>query len=110
LVWHPWAYAEDSLTSPVIDAKQAYHNGIKEFVGIQLADELLLLGVKTNRQAEIRKKHMIRPLNHRWRTRDNLEQNPRRLYKLKRYANRYNLTIDKLLKAEELEQQRRYRY
>ena len=101
---------DDDLTSPVIDAKQAFHNGIKEYVGIQLADELLLPGIKENRQAEIRKKYIIRPLNRRWRTLDNVEQEPRRLYQLKRYANRYNLTIDKLLRAEKLKQQRRYRY
>jgi len=101
---------DDPLTSPVQDAKQAFHNGIKEFVGVQFEGKLLLPGIKADRQAEIRKLHIIRPLNRHWRTLDNLEQGSRRLYQLKRYANRYNLTIDKLLREEKLEQKQRYRY
>ncbi len=100
----------DPIASPVQDAKQAFHNGIKEFVGVQLEGKLLLPGIKGNRQAEIRKYHFIRPLNRHWRTLDNLEQDSKRSYKLIRYANRYNLTIDKLLRKEKLEQKQSYRY
>ncbi len=100
----------ERLESPVLDAKQAYHKGIIEFVGIQLEQELLLPGVKAEEQGRIRKNYPIRPLNQHWKTLVNSEQNPRRLYQFKRYANRYNLTINRLIKAEKLEQARRYRY
>jgi len=100
----------DAIANPVLDAKQAFHQGIKEFVGVQLAKEMLLPGIKAHRQTEIRKQYSIRPLNRNWRTLGNIEQNPKRLYQLKRYANRYNLTIDRLIKQEKLEQKQRYRY
>lgn len=100
----------ERLESPVLDAKHAYQKGIIEFVGIQLEQELLLPGIKAEEQGHIRTNYPIRPLNHHWKTLANSEENPRRLYQFKRYANRYNLTINRLIKAEKLEQALRYRY
>jgi hypothetical protein len=104
-----------SLTSPVLDAKAAYARGNTDLVGIKLTEGVLLPGIKPERQESIRKQYRIRNLNRRAlkdlkQAADMSKQDIRQLYKLKRYANRYNLTIMKLIKAEKLEQQRRYRY
>lgn len=100
----------EQISSPVQDAKQAYSKGVIEFVGIQLQDELLVPGIKPEFQQSIRQNYKIRSINRRWKTRPGIEQDPKRLFQLKRYANRYNLTIHKLLRAERLEQKLRYRY
>ena len=98
------------INDPVQDAKQAFHNGIKEFVGIKLEKELLIVGLKAAQEQKVRTYYIIRPLNHRWKSQPNIEQDPRRLYQLKRYANRYNLTMIRLVEQEQLEQKQRYRY
>jgi len=104
-----------ALTSPVLDAKEAYARGNTDLVGIKLDKGLLLPGIKTEQQESIRKQHRVRALNRKAlkdlkQAQEMNKQDIRQLYKLKRYANRYNLTIMKLMKAEKLEQQRRYRY
>lgn len=104
------AHAQRALVSPVLDAKQAFKQGKKEFVGIQLEKEMLLPGLKPIQQQHIRQQYSIRALNRRWKTMINPEQDPKRLYQLKRYANRYNLTMHKLIKQEKLEYVKRYRY
>jgi hypothetical protein len=98
------------INDPVQDAKQAYHNGIKEFVGIKLEQELLIPGLKSSQEQKVRKHYIIRSLNQRWQTQVNIEQDRRRMYQLKRYANRYNLTMIRLVEKEQLDQKRRYRY
>lgn len=111
LCYSSLAHSQDGrLTNPVLDAKQAFQQGKLEFVGIQLTEELLLPGIKPLQQDTIRKNYTIRALNRRWKTLENSEQDPKRLHQLKRYANRYNLTIHKLIKQEKLEHARRYRY
>jgi hypothetical protein len=99
-----------AISNPVQDAKNAFAKGIIEFVGIQLKDELLVPGIKPELQQTLRNQYRIRALNRRWKTMPGIEQDPKRLFQLKRYANRFNLTIKKLLKAERLEQKLRYRY
>ncbi|OUS40561.1 hypothetical protein A9R00_05370 [Oleispira antarctica] len=98
------------INDPVQDAKQAYHNGIKEFVGIKLDQSLLLPGLKSKQEEMVREQYAIRALNQRWQTYSTIEQDPRRMNQLKRYANRYNLTMIRLIEKEQLEQQRQYRY
>jgi hypothetical protein len=98
------------INDPVQDAKQAYRNGIKEFVGITLKKGVLIPGLKASQEARVREHYMIRSLNHRWQSFDNIEKDPRRLYQLKRYANRYNMMMMKLIEQNELKQQRQYRY
>ena len=100
----------NTLASPVLDAKQAYSEGNLDLVGIQLDDGVILPGIKQEEQAKTRKQHSVRPLNRHWRTLKNAGRDSRELYSLKRYANRYNLTMMKLIKSKKLEQQRRYRY
>lgn len=104
------AINSNKFASPVLDAKKAYQRGNTDLVGIQLEGELILPGIKPENQKRVRKAHRIRPLNRHWRTLDNSAQETRALYSLKRYANRYNLTIMKLIKAKKVEQQGRYRY
>ncbi len=103
-------YADKALMSPVLDAKQAFEQGKKEFVGIQLEKEMLLPGIKPLQRQRIRQQYSVRSLNRRWKTMPNTEQDPKRLYQYKRYANRYNLTMIKLIKQQKLEHVQRYRY
>ena len=98
------------INDPVQDAKQAYHNGIKEFVAIKLEKSLLLPGLKPEQEKVVRNQYAIRALNQRWQSDMKIEQDPRRMNQLKRYANRYNLMMIKLIKQEELDQQRQYQY
>ena len=106
-----------ALTSPVLDAKEAYSRGNIELVGIELTEGFLLPGIRPERQESMRKLHRVRLLNRQplkdpkqvVNDQSISQQDIRTLYKLKRYANRYNLTIIKLIKAAKLEQQR-YRY
>jgi hypothetical protein len=111
------ALSRHALTSPVLDAKEAYSRGNTELVGIELTESFLLPGIRPERQESMRKLHRVRTLN-RQPFKDPKQvvddqlispQDIRTLYKFKRYANRYNLTIMKLIKAEKLKQQR-YRY
>ena len=98
------------INDPVQDAKQAYHHGIKEFVAITLEQSLLLPGLKAPQEQIVRKQYAIRSLNRRSQTDSTIEQDPRRMNQLKRYANRYNLTMIRLVEQEQLDQQRQYRY
>lgn len=98
------------INDPVQDAKQSFNNEIKEFVGIKLEQEMLTPGLKPEQAEFARKYHRIRALNKRWRTEANIEEDPRRMNQLKRYANRYNLTMMKLVEQEQLDQKLRYRY
>jgi hypothetical protein len=104
------AINSNAFASPVLDAKEAYRRGNSDLVGIQVEEGLLLPGIKEKQQERVRKEHRIQPLNRRWRTLKNNDKATREFYNLKRYANRYNLTIMKLIKAEKVEQNSRYRY
>lgn len=97
------------INDPVQDAKQAHRNGIKEFVGIELANEVLLVGLSASEQEHVRAHYRIRPINQRWASFANVEDDPKRLYKLKRYANRYNLMMMKLIKQDQ-PKKKQYRY
>ena len=98
------------INDPAQDAKQAYHHGIKEFVAITLEQSLLLPGLKSSQEQMVRNQYAIRSLNRRSQTSSTIEQDPRRMHQLKRYANRYNLTMIRLIEQEQLDQQRQYRY
>lgn len=98
------------INDPVQDAKQSFNKGTKEFVGIKLEQDMLTPGLKPAQAEFARKHHRIRALNQRWRTEANIEDDPRRMNQLKRYANRYNLTMIKLVEQEQLDQKLRYRY
>lgn len=98
------------INDPVQDAKQSFHGGTKEFVGIKLEQEMLTPGLKPEQAEVARKQYRVRALNKRWRTEANIEEDPRRMNQLKRYANRYNLTMIRLVEQEQLDQKLRYRY
>ena len=106
------------LTSPVLDAKEAYAQGDTRFLAIKLTGgQVLLPGVEVQEAEGIRNQYGIRQLNAHPLSDPGLAPEQkirtdalRQFYKLKRYANRYNLILLKLIKAEKLEQQRRYRY
>lgn len=98
------------LAYPVQDAKDAYRSGQYEFVGIQLADDVELPGLKEAEAQTVRRDYRIRPLNKRWQTFANVEDDPVRLLKLRQYAVRFNLTMWRLLQNKQRQDATRYRY
>lgn len=99
-----------SLDSPVIDAKQNYKQGNVEFAGMQWEGKLLLPGVAAERQALVREKYSINVLNRTWQRAGDADYIRGKKHQVKRYANRYNLMMEKLIKEDKLEKARRYRY
>lgn len=99
-----------SLDSPVIDAKQNYKEGNVEFAGMQWEGKLLLPGVAAERQALVREQYSINVLNRAWERPDDTDYVKGKEHQVKRYANRYNLMMEKLIKEDKLEKARRYRY
>lgn len=98
------------LDSPVIDAKENFKQGKKNFVGMQWEGELLLPGVAQERQMEVRANYPIVVINKGWGKPGDTDYVPGKEYHVKRYANRYNLMMEKLIRADKLEKARRYRY
>lgn len=99
-----------SLDSPVIDAKQNYKKGNVEFAGMQWEGKLLLPGVAAERQTLVREKYSINVLNRTWERVGDTDYIKGKEHQVKRYANRYNLMMEKLIKEDKLEKARRYRY
>lgn len=106
-----WADGDLNLLAyPVQDAKDSFRSGQYEFVGIQLADDVELPGLKEAEADKVRRNYRIRPLNKRWETFANVHDDPARLLKLRQYALRFNLTMWRLLQKKELQDAARYRY
>jgi len=82
--------------APTDDARQHYQQGQVAFVGIQLAEGLEIPGLKPAQQDVVRQQYEIRPLNRRWKTFANIEQQADELGRLRSYAVRYNLMMWKL--------------
>lgn len=105
-------------TSPVLDAKDAYRRGNTDMVGIKMENEILLPGIKPEQQENIRKNYRFRYLNRRAlkdpeqveSRQDISKEEIRQLFKLKRYANRYNMMMMKLIEQGQAEQNRQYKY
>jgi hypothetical protein len=97
------------LVDPVQDAKDAFQRGESTFVGIQLHDSLETPGV-TAREIEVWSAQPIEPLNTRWQSFANIEEDRKVLLRLRQYANRYNLMMLKLLKEKRRSDTMRYRY
>ncbi|MCT7360967.1 MAG: hypothetical protein COB09_14760 [Thalassobium sp.] len=107
------AFAGDDqnlLAYPVQDARDTFRSGQYEFVGIQLADGVELPGLKDAEAQTVRRDYRIRPLNKRWETFANVEDDPAKLLRLRQYALRFNLTMWRLLQKKELQDATRYRY
>lgn len=82
--------------APTDDARLHYQQGQVAFVGIQLAEGLEIPGLKPAQQDVVRQQYEIRPLNRRWKTFANIEQQADELGRLRSYAVRYNLMMWKL--------------
>lgn len=109
----PAAWAGDDqnlLAYPVQDARDSFRTGQYEFVGIQLADGVELPGLKDVEADKVRREYRIRPLNKRWETFANVEDDPAKLARLRQYALRFNLTMWRLMQKKELQDATRYRY
>ncbi|GGY34959.1 hypothetical protein GCM10011297_05040 [Bacterioplanes sanyensis] len=98
------------LANPVLDAKAAVAEGRIEFVGIQLPETLETPGLTDVQRRELSQDYPIRSLNRRWKTFDNLEENPAMLRSFRGYALRYNLTVLKEMRLHERRQLQKYRY
>lgn len=101
---------QNLLAYPVQDARDTFRSGQYEFVGIQLADGVELPGLKDAEAQTVRRDYRIRPLNKRWETFANVEDDPAKLLRLRQYALRFNLTMWRLLQKKELQDATRYRY
>jgi hypothetical protein len=98
------------LANPVLDAKTAVAEGRIEFVGIQLKERLETPGLTDVQRRELSQDYPIRALNRRWKTFDNLEENPTLLRSFRGYALRYNLTMLKEIRLHQRRQLQKYRY
>mgnify|MGYP005819363055 CR=1 FL=1 len=106
-----WAADDQNLLAyPVQDARDTFRTGQYEFVGIQLADGVELPGLKDAEADKVRRDYRIRPLNKRWETFANVEDDPAKLARLRQYALRFNLTMWRLMQKKELQDATRYRY
>ena len=75
-----------------------------------MADGVELPGLKDAEAQTVRRDYRIRPLNKRWETFANVEDDPAKLLRLRQYALRFNLTMWRLLQKKELQDATRYRY
>ncbi|WP_430462785.1 hypothetical protein ACQUQU_08350 [Thalassolituus sp. LLYu03] len=98
------------LAYPVEDAKSAYSTGQLEFVGIELADTVELPGLDERQAGEVRKTYRIRAMNRRWQTFANVEDDPEKLFRLRQYGTRFNMTLWRLIEKDKREKATRYRY
>ena len=98
------------IANPTLDARELYDRGVREFVGIQLDSGMLVPGIEKEQRPEIEKQYKIRALNKRWKTFSNIEHDKDRLHDLRIYANRFNITMWRLIEAEKNKPKRIYRY
>ncbi|MCH2040018.1 MAG: hypothetical protein MK185_05250 [Saccharospirillaceae bacterium] len=103
----PVAAMDEELVNPTEDAKVAYQSGNTEYVAIALQNELEIPGLKAWQLEVVKRDYKTRSLNRRWKTFDNIEQQPKRYRRIKRYAIRYNLMMWKLT---ETAQSPRFKY
>lgn len=102
--------ADNLLAYPVEDAKSAFATGHYEFVSIELADQVELPGLNDRQSAEVQKSYRIRAMNRRWQTFANVEEDPEKLFRLRQYGTRFNLTLWRLLENKKRQEATRYRY
>ena len=98
------------IASPVQDARDAFKQGVREFVSIELSQQTLIPGLKQQQQQYVKQRYRLRPLNRRWKTFANVEDDKMRLRELIHYANRFNITLWQLIEAEQNKPKRQYRY
>lgn len=98
------------IKSPSQDARELYQKGIREFVGIDFKDQILTPGLKGQQRTIAENQYKIRPLNKRWKTFANIEHDKERMHDLRIYANRFNITMWRLIEAENNKPKRIYRY
>ena len=109
----PWVSADrgyDLIQAPVQDAQTAFEQGVLEFVGIQLQKELRTPGLKPQQRKVVDETYRIRPLNRRWKTFSNVEQDRSKMRDLTLYANRFNIKMWQLIERQQRQATRQYRY
>lgn len=106
-------YGQDNdalLVDPVMDARTKFSANAFEFVSLVLADSVDMPGLNSHQQERVLAEYSIRPLNRRWQTFANIDDDPMRLLHYQRYANRYNRMMWQLIMQHEQEQIRRRQY
>lgn len=98
------------LEFPVEDAKSALTRSHYEFVGIEYADGIELVGLDEQQSEIVKEKYHIRLLNFRWQSFTNIEGRHSELERMRAYALRYNLTMWQGLKQQQMRDIKRYRY
>lgn len=107
----PWVQAgRIELNSPVIDARENFEKGNIEFVGMQWQGQLLLPGIAEDKLEKVKSNSSINILNKDWVNTGDTDYVPGKEHQVKRYVNRYNLMMEKLIKADEVKKSRRYQY
>ena len=110
LLFSSYASAQqDQLSYPTEDAKEHYQQGKVEFVGIQLDDEMLVPGLRPAQLEIVDKQYKVVALNRRWKTFANIEKQPKRFERMRRYAVRYNMMLWKLAHSPQSDRFK-YRY
>jgi hypothetical protein len=99
-----------ALISPVIDARENFEKGNIEFVAMKWQGQLLLPGIETERQEEVKNNYSINIINKNWGNTGDTDYVPGKEHQVKRYVNRYNLMMEKLIKEDEIKKSRQYRY
>lgn len=99
-----------ALVDPILDARTQFQAQRFEFVSLLLAEGTDLQGLNRHQQERVTEHYSIRPLNRRWQTYANIDDDPRRLLHYQRYANRYNRMMWQLLMQYEQDQIRRQQY
>lgn len=98
------------LVDPVMDARTQFSANTFEFVSLVLADGVEMPGLNAHQQERVLAQYSVRPLNRRWQTFANIDDDRMRLLNYQRYANRYNRMMWQLVMQHEQEQIRRQQY
>lgn len=102
-------FADGELAYPLDDAKSSFNDGLSEFVGIELKDEILIPGLSAEQQDVAVTRYKVRILNKRWKTFKNIEERPKDMKRMGQYATLYNLMLWKLVNGPKPDQFK-YRY
>lgn len=105
-------HADESigLEFPVDDAKLAAAQRNYEFLGMDLDDGVSLPGLNVEQSEIAKHKYKVRLLNYRWKTYTNIEQRKHEFERIQGYAARYNVTMWREMKQQQLEDFKKYRY
>lgn len=98
------------LEFPVEDAHAALRQSHYEFVAIEYADGIEIVGLDAQQSQIVQEHYQVRLLNFRWQSFTNIEDRHNELARMKGYALRYNLAMWQGIKQQQMRDIKRYRY